>query len=371
MHHPMRTLRSAQALLIPAFAALALAACGSSSSQDAGSLLRQTFSGSHRINSGDLNFALTLNPTGSSTLRSPITVSFGGPFQSLGTGKLPASDFNVNLNAMGTGGSVGILSTGTNGYVTYQGASYQLPKADFQRLESSFSQLASSPSASSGSGVLGKLGIQPLHWLVDPQVMGDESVGGTTTTHIHATINVTALLGDFNTFLQRASSLGVSGSATFPHGISSASRSRIAGEVQSPTLDVWTGKSDKTVRKLLIQLTLPVTGQVSSLLGGLRSAGIGLTLQYANLNQPQTITAPTTVLPYSQFQSKLRALEQAIQSGLGSLSGGGLGTTTSSGSAPSTGTGPSTSSYQKYSNCIQAANGSVAKMQQCASLLTK
>ena len=91
-------------------------------------------------------------PSGSSTLNGPITLSFGGPFQSLGKGKLPKSNFNVSISALGKTGSLGILSTGTTGYVTLQGTSYQLPAATFQKLESSFAALASSPGGGSGSG---------------------------------------------------------------------------------------------------------------------------------------------------------------------------------------------------------------------------
>jgi hypothetical protein len=372
MRRTSRTLQSAGAFLLLLLTVAGAAGCGGGSSQNASTLLRQTFSGVHRVNSGNLDFTLTFHPSGSRTLSTPITLSFGGPFQSLGSGKLPASNFNVSLRAAGTGGSVGILSTGTKGYVTFQGQSYQLPKADFQRLESSFSSLSASPVGSGKSGLLGKLGIQPLHWLSNPSVVGDENVAGASTTHIRATINVTALLNDFNTFLQKAASLGVSGSASFPKGLSASSRDRISREIQSPTFDVWTGKADKTVRKLLITVTLPVSGKTSTLLGGLRSAGIGLTLQYADLNQPQTITPPGTVLPYSQFQTKLRVFEQELQTGLNSLSGGSgsTGSSGSSGSSGSTSSGPtSTSSYQAYSTCIQAAGTDVAKMQKCASLL--
>jgi hypothetical protein len=365
MYHPRKGLRFATALLIAAIVIVALAACGSSS-QDAGTVLHQTFSGEHKVNSGNLQFSLSVDPSGSSTLKGPITLSFGGPFQSLGKGKLPESDFKVSVGALGQTETIGILSTGTNGYVTFQGASYQLPKGDFQRLESSFSQLSSTPGASNGSGVLGKLGIQPLHWLVNPTVVGTENVGGTSTTHIHAGINVAALLTDFNTFLARASSLGISGSASLPHGISAASRSKIASKVKNPSVDVWTGNADKTIRKLLINLTLPVSGQASSLLGGLRSAGIALSIAYSGLNQPQTIAAPTTVLPYSQFQAKLHALVQGVESGVsGSLLGGTGATTSGAGSSGSSSAG----SYQDYSNCIQQAQGSVAKMQSCAKFL--
>jgi hypothetical protein len=382
MHHRIG-FRLLSGLIAIGLGSLALAACGGSSG-DATTLLKQTFGGNHKVNSGKLNIVVSVDPSGSNTLKAPITLSFAGPFQSLGTGKLPQSNFNISLNSGGNGGSVGILSTGTAGYVTFQGQSYRLPQAAFQKLESSFSSIASSPGSSSGgSNVLSKLGIQPLHWLRDPTIVGTENVGGADTTHIRAKINVSALLADFNTFLSRASSLGVSGASNFPQGISQASQNRVAAAIKNPRFDVWTGNSDKAIRKLKIALTLPVTGQISTLLGGLTSAGIGLSMEYADLNQPQTITAPTSVQPYSQFQAKLRTFEQGIQSALTSP-GGATGSGASSGStggssgsaagAASGSTAPggsaTSSKYQAYSQCIQAAGTDISKMQQCAPLLS-
>ena len=351
-------------------AVLALAACGgsgsSSGSGNAKALLNQTFSGSHVVNSGNLNFSVAINPAGSSKLNGPITLSFGGPFQSLGKGKLPKSNFNVSISALGHTGTLGILSTGTSGYVSMEGTSYQLPAATFQRLESSFASLASSPGGSSGSGALGKLGIDPLHWLLNPSVAGTESIGGTDTTHIRAGIDVAALLRDLSTFLGKASSLGVSGAGSIPTSISPATQSRIASEVKDPSFDVWTGNSDKTVRKLSIGLTLPVSGEVSTLLGGLNSAGITVTMQYSDLNQPQSIVAPTTVAPYSQFTTKIQQILQVIESAVGSQLPTGTGTT--AGSATSSSSGTSTT-VDTYSQCVEAAGQDVTKIQKCASLL--
>ncbi len=367
-HLHYRTGRGLLGLLAIVAGCAVLSACGGSSG-DATTLLSQTFGGTHKVSSGKLNISLTVDPSGSSTLKNPITLTFGGPFQSLGTGKLPQSNFTVSLTSGSSGGSVGILSTGTTGYVTFQGQSYQLPQSAFQKLESSFSQIASSPGSSGGGNVLSKLGIQPLHWLQNPTIVGDETVGGANTTHIRAQINVARLLSDFNTFLSRASELGVSGASNFPHGISPATQSRVAGEIKNPRFDVWTGKSDKTIRRLQVSLTLPVTGQISTLLGGLRSADIGLSMQYADLNQPQTITAPTSVQPFSVFQTKLRTFEQGIQQALsGGLTGGGTGVPGAG--TTTTQTAPSGSGVQAYSRCIQAAGGDVAKMQQCAPLLS-
>jgi hypothetical protein len=377
IHKGHRMLRVGAFLPILAAVCLGLAGCGAgSSSENAQGLLRATFSGTHPVKSGKLNVALSVNPSGSRTLTGPIALNFGGPFQSRGAGKLPQSAFTIKLTALGNSGSVAIISTGTHGYVSFQGSSYQLPQADFQKLESSFSQLASSAGSSGKSGVLGKLGINPMHWLTNPQVVGTESVGGVPTTHIHAGINVNAFLGDFNTFLQKASSLNVPGSSSLSHGLSASTISAIAGEIQNPSFDVWTGNSDKTLRRVAIHLTLPVSGQISTLLGGLRSAGIGLSMDYSDLNQPQTINAPSSLQPYSQFQAKLGSLITAIRGQLSSAVTGGAGAGPTGGTTGGGTTGGSESGgtsnagqYQAYSQCIQAAGGDVAKMQRCASKL--
>jgi hypothetical protein len=368
MHHR----RTALITLLMLVASVMVAACGSASSggsESPSTLLGQTFSGSHKVSSGKLDLSLTIDPGGSSTLSGPITLSFGGPFQTRGSGKLPESDFTVSAGALGHSVSLGIISTGTTGYVSLQGTSYQMPQATFQKLESSFAQLASSGGSSSGSGTLSKLGIQPLHWLTNPTIVGTENVGGAQTTHIHAGINVPALLTDLNTVLQRASSLGVSGSSALKSGLSAATRQKIAAEVKNPSVDVWTGTSDHTIRRLAIVLTLPVTGKASSELGGMSSADISLTMQYSDLNQPQTITAPTTVRPFTEFQAKVDAFVQELEGAAGGLiSGGTSGGATAGGGSTTTTTG-SSSNVQKYSQCIEQAAGDVGKMQKCSSLL--
>ena len=380
MHQRIRGPRVAAVVLLAVLASFALAACGSSSSSssgDAATLLKQTFTGSHKISSGDLNLAVTVDPSGSNTLSGPIKLSFGGPFESSSGGKLPQSNFTVSISALGKSGSLGILSTGSSGYVSLQGTSYQLPQATFKKLESSLSQIGSTGGGGS-SGTLSKLGIKPLDWLQDPKVVGSENVGGTDTTHITASINVAAFLNDFSTFLQKASTLGVSGVSSASKGLSPAERDKIASEVKNARFDLWTGNSDKTLRRLTVAMTLPVTGTVSTQLGGLRSADIGLSMQYANVNQPQTITAPKTLRPYSEFNSKVQSFLQSLQGSVGSsgLLGGGSsssgsgssGSSSSGSGSGSSGSGAS-SKVQRYSSCITSAGSDVAKMQRCASLL--
>jgi hypothetical protein len=245
--------------------------------------------------------------------------------------------------------------------VTLKGTAYRLPRSDFQRLESSFSSVGSSGSSAGLSG----LGINPQHWLEDPSVVGTQTLNGAPTTHIRSTVNVAALLSDLNTFLAKTAKT-TSGSASIPSAISPATRQKIAAVVKNAQVDVWTGSSDKTLRRLTLSLTVPVTGQASTVLGGMSSAGIGLTVQYSNLNQAQTISAPSHVQPYSQFTAQLRSVLAAVRGGLGTGSGAGAtGSAGGSGQAP----GSSSSSVSKYSRCIQQAGQDVRKMQKCASLL--
>jgi hypothetical protein len=351
-----------------------IAGCGSSSG-DATSLLKQTFGGTHKYESGNLNINLTFTPSGSSTVTGPITLSVSGPFQSLGTGKPPAASITLSASAMGHTGSLGFISTGDKGFVTLQGTSYQLPDATFKKYASGLNGITAN--SNSGSGVLSKLGVQPLKWVVNPKVTGNESVGGANTTHIKATINVAALLRDLNVILQKAPSLGLGQGATVPTNIPPATQAKLAGEIKNPGIDVWTGTDDKTARKVSLALTIPVTGQLAQLLGGLSSAGIVLSLGYGNLNQHQTITEPTNVRPYSEFTTKLRGLAQTLQSavtGSGSALPSVPGSTTStpsSGSAPPTSTAGAPSNIQGYAQCIQSAGSDITKMQRCASLLKK
>lgn len=349
-----RRLRVAAVVGLLACAAL-LAACGSSSGGGSGGaqgLLAQTFSSSHTVRSGVLGFNLSIDPSGSSTLTTPIVLSLNGPFQSRGSGKLPQSDFTIGISALNKRGSLGVISTGSSGYVTMSGNAYQLPQSDFQKLESSFSSVGSSGKSTGLAG----LGINPERWLSHPAIVGTETLDGVRTTHIRAGVNVTNLLADLNTFLAKTAK-STSSSTSIPSTIPPATRQKIAAAVKNAGVDVWTGASDKALRKLTLSLTLPVSGQTSTAFGGMSSAGIQLTLQYSHLNQPQTITAPSHVLPYSQFTAKLRAAVAGIE-----------GTGSSTGSSGSTGSA-SSATVSKYSQCIQQAGQDVAKMQRCASLL--
>jgi hypothetical protein len=95
--------------------------------------------------------------------------------------------------------------------------------------------------------------------------------------------------------------------------------------------------------------------------GGSQSADLKFDLQLLDLNEGQDINAPENTKPLSELMGKLQGLGLG---GLGGIAGGG----SSNGSGSSSGT--SQENLQKYSECIQKANGDTSKMQKCADLLT-
>jgi hypothetical protein len=362
------------AVLATGALALGVAACGSSASHGSTSngsgagasaassnpstLLRQTFAASHTVKSGMLDLSVVITTKGSSELTTPLSLSLSGPFQSRGSGRSAESALTIALAGLGKHGSLGVTTTSAGAYVTLEGTSYKLPSADFKKLQTS---LGSKSSTGSEPG-LSSFGINPEDWVSRPEIVGTATVDGALTEHLHANVDVRAFLLSLNKVLAKESSTLQSAGSTaakIPTHITAAEASKIAAEIRQPTVDVWTGKSDSTLRRLVVDATLPVHGSISSELGGLSSATIRLSIDYSHLNEPQTITAPANAQSYKQLQAKLESLGASLE-GLGAGTGSGSTTTGSSGSSEK---------LSKYSACIQKANGQVAKMQKCATLL--
>ncbi len=309
-----------------------------------------------------LSFTLKLTPHNSSLVTSNVVVTVSGPFQSEGPGKLPDSDITFSIQAQGEKGKLQLISTGGEGYVEIDGVAYRLPSADIKQVKSgvsSVSGIGASQGQSTGSEFK-QLGIDPLGWLAGATVVGHAQVGGAQTTHIHATVNATPMIADLSKLLGKVEQLGINGGSgnEVPSSIPKRLRGQIAHEIGRPTFDVWTGTSDRTVRKLTVTASLPASGSASNTLGGLTSADVYLAFEYEDLNQPQQIQAPTNVKPFTALKKKVSSLVNSIEETVATASLGGGSSTGSGGGVD-----------QKYGKCITAANGNVTKMQACTNLL--
>ena len=347
--------------LITVALAIGVAACGGGggSGENARQVVQQTFAGKKRVDSGRLDLSMTANlsATGlaATQLGNPIVIKMSGPFQSRGTNKLPAMDLTLSASGSGSDFSAGAISTGDKGYVSFQGKPYTVPDSVFARFKRGFEQQQKQDS-STQSIDLKALGINPDSWLKNPKNEGDEDIGGATTTHVSSDVDLDALLNDLDSLLKRADKLGLSQQQLqqVPRGLNSQTRKQLKDSIKHAKVDLWTGKDDKVLRRLKLDLAFVVPAALQGQLQGVKGGDVKLDLEVADVNKPQTINPPANPRPWSELQQLLP------QSTLGSGLGGSSGSGSSSGSGGTTGgggsTGTSTSKRaQKYLKCVQKA----------------
>jgi hypothetical protein len=357
--------------------ALVFAGCGGGGGSDGNSdesvtsVLNQTFGGKTKINSGVLKMAVNADLEGVAQLQGPVSVKFGGPFESRGQRKVPKLDLDLTANTGGQTFTAGVTSTGERGYITFQGTDYALPASTFDQFKR---ELRQAKQSESGVPDLTALGVNPRNWLKDPTDEGTEDVNGVETIHIASGVDVAKLLADVDRLLGRTGRLGLTQAQQqqLPKSIPSSVKKQIEDAVQEAKLDVYTGKADKILRKVVVKLRFEVPQKLRSQASGLRSGTIGFTLDVADLNKPQTINAPKQARPFSELQQLLTA------GGLGATGASSSGGGSSSGAASSTGSGTSIPSganaqvdkakARKYLKCLEDAN-TQDQLTGCSSLL--
>jgi hypothetical protein len=358
-HRPMR-LRPLFTLALVALALGLLAGCGggddqASSSTDVNQLLKDTFSGKKDVKSGKLDLSLSANAGGQD-----IAVKVAGPFESQGSGRLPKLAIDLSFQGGGQSLQAGVTSTGDKGFVNYGGTDYEVPGPVFQQFKAGYEQSAKQAQDKGNGQSLATLGIDPRKWLTNAKNEGEAQVGDTDTIKITGDVDVPKLLDDINTALPKLRALGGSQASSLPSQLSEQEKQQAADAVKNLNVEIYTGKDDTILRRIVVAGTFEVPNNSGS---GTQSADLKLDLQLLDLNESQDINAPENTKPFSQLMNQLNGLGLG---GLGGL-GGGSG---SSGSGSSSGSAPNQDTLEKYSQCIQDANGDNTKIRKCADLLT-
>jgi hypothetical protein len=335
-----------------------LAGCGGGgSSSDAKETVDKAFSNS--ISSGVMNLQLTAKVSGVAQLSQPVQLKLTGPFQSNGKQKIPSINLQANVSGGGQAFSGGLISTGDNAYVSFQGSNYEFGK---QRIAQLNQQLGSQTQGKSFKD----FGIDPANWITDAQDKGEENVNGVETKHVQAGVDVEKMLNDLNKTIDQAGAATGTTQKLTPQQIS-----QVKDVVKNPKFDVYVGKDDNLLRRLNVSVDFQIPENQRSQFQGASGGNITFSLDLTKVGEKQTITAPPNPKPISELQGALGAL------GGGSGSSGGSGSGRSGGSSGSGGSGssgsgksPSAKQFQEYSQCIEKADPSdTAAIQKCASLL--
>ncbi|HSJ16663.1 MAG TPA: hypothetical protein VK920_01050, partial [Solirubrobacterales bacterium] len=165
--------------------------------------------------------------------------------------------------------------------------------------------------------VFEQLGIDPSGWLTNLENEGDEDVEGTETIHIHGDADVAAILEDVQNLSEQAG-----GEAINPDEVA-----EVEDAVDEASMDVYSGKDDRILRKL--DLNLAIT-QPEDSGATVDNVDVEFSVTLGDVNEPQTIEAPSDAQPFSGLEQAL-GLPPGILEGVlsgelgGGLGGGGLG----------------------------------------------
>jgi hypothetical protein len=355
--------RPRPALLLSLLAALALAlsACGgsddegggeeASASTDVNELLTQTFTGSKKIESGNLALKMQIEAQGDAEVQGPISITLGGPFQAQDGGALPKFKLEASVEGAGQSIKAGATSTGDKGFLSFQGTDYAVDDQVFQQFKAGYEEAQKQGSKEQQS--FASLGMDPRKWLTDPKNAGEAKVGDDDTIKITGGVDVAKLLDDVNTALEKASSLGLDSTGDVPQKLTDKQRQQVLDAVKDPRVEIYTGKDDQILRRMVVNLGIQDTGSGTS-------GTVALDVSITDLNEDQDIAEPADAKPFDQLLGQLGGL------GLGGAAGSGSGS--GSGGADDGGAAAG-GDIEAYSKCVTDAGEDLAKVRKCAELL--
>ena len=311
------------------------------------------------IESANVTLSMKVSAEGVPQLEEPAEVKLSGPFQSNGKEKLPSLDWQVSVSGGGQSFSGGLISTGDNAFVNFQGSDYEVGEEQVAQINQQLGQQTQDKT-------LKDFGIDPNNWVTNAEDEGNEEVNGADTQHISAGIDIEKMLNDLNKTVEQAGAM--SGGAT-PQQITPEQIEQIKQVVKEPKIDVYVSNEDDTLRRLKVVVDFEIPEDQRSQFQGASGGTFEFSLDLAEVGEEQTIEAPANPKPLSELQGSL-----------GGLGGGGTTTpdpgasgdsgSSGSGSSGSGGSGATAEDFEKYSKCIEQADPSnTAEIQKCSELL--
>jgi hypothetical protein len=372
-------------VLLATVAALAalLAACGGGGGSESGSsedpqkvIDKATLEG---VESGNLNLSLKVKAEGKEG--GNFDASLSGPFQAGAKGELPEADLEVAVHGEAEGEKVdfegGATLLSDRAYIGYEGAEYEVDPTTFGFVKSGFEQ---AQQESGGEGAEGEAcqeaaaGLKIGDFVDHLSNQGGVEVEGTQTTEVSGDLNVSGAIDQIIKLTENPScSAQLEAAGPLPLGELEKAKDELASQVKKAHASVFVGEEDNIVRKVAAELTVEPEGSSEKV-------EIEFELSLGEVNEKQTISAPSNAKPLEDLFKQLgvnplELLEGGGSAGLGGLlegitGGGTSGTTEGSPGGGGGGGGPSVAESKAYLECLQKVE-SASDLQKCANLAPK
>jgi len=344
----IRTAVAVLAIALPIPAAVAGCGGGSSNDEDPQQVLDQTFNNPTKITSGNLDVSIDGSAQGDQS--GNFSASISGPFQTDPNDDtaVPQLDLTANVSVSGGGPSISfdgsLIATKDNAYVEYQDQAYEVGTDAFRQFATAYAKSAKQNQAKSGESVFSRFGVDPSNWLTNVTNEGTTDVDGTDAIQIHGDADVPRLVSDLQKISQATGS-------TTAQQLTPQQIDQLKSSVKDASIDVYSGTDDHLLRKLAVSLSIAPPASSGATVSSV-DADFSVTL--SDVNQPQTITAPSNAKPIADLLGQL---------GIPGLPGGSTGgfSLPGGGSSGSAGSAAGSAALQK---CIGKASTS-ADAQKC------
>jgi hypothetical protein len=277
-------MRSRSVIVATGAVALLLGSCARPSAEE---VLADTAANLGRIHSGVLGMRMMAESTGQ--LAGEMGFELEGPFAlPVGDESLPVAEFRYTQIAGPESAEATFLSTGEQAFVEIEGQAYEL-QAD---------ALAEEPAAAPAAAAAGLGTLRLNEWIREPELSDGGEVGGTDTWRVTADLNAGAAIPDL---MELSGSLGSTG---FLAAFEGAGSEQLEQAVESSTIEIYTGKDDRLLRRLVMDIRLGLShleAELGDAVTGLADMHLRFEVEVSDIGRQVSVEAPVDALPISEL----------------------------------------------------------------------
>ena len=265
-----------------------------------------------------------------SLLTNPITLT--GTFA--GADSPQAVQADVTLGLAGQTMKLALKDSGDKSWVQLNNQWYETPP----ELQQTAQDSASQAQAGDMMKLITDLGVDPATWLTGATVVGQETLDNVVTYHIKGTPDVAKMVTDMvgvmkspefqKMMTSTTEASGTTGGLSLGSMMPSADslqqmQNELTDLFKNVSVEFWIGKDDSLPRKVSVTAHIvPPAGQNTQ---GVNSIDLTMNISLQNLNQPVTVQAPESPLPYADLEKAFQDNPEQLLGPIGSLLQGLMG----------------------------------------------
>jgi hypothetical protein len=248
-----------------------------------------------------------------------------------------AADITVALAMGGESMDVGLKIVGDESWISLLDQWYEAPP-ELKEAMGEYSE----PEAKTAEimSLMNELGIDPVTWLKDPKLAGEEKIDGTAVYHLTGSPDMAKLMTDglalmsSEEFMALVDPTGEMGESTGLEEMMPGAdelqeaQTQMADMLKNFTIDLWIAKDTSLVHKVAVAAHI-VPPAEEGMDMGMSAVDFAVTISLKSINEPVTVEAPASALPYADLE---KALEENPEMFMGPFMGlmsgamGGYGT---------------------------------------------